>query len=785
TPADDGRTDPYGRGGTPGYMAPEQREGRQVGPAADLYAAAVVVYEMLTGRRWEGVGEVKHADWSGVRGPVARVLQRGLAYEPAARWPDAATFERALTDAGGRRPLQVALALSGGIAVVAASTLAIQAIVEEKPSPASQYAGVAVLPFLAAPADSAAARDVAVYITEHLQYAVPDGTFPVTRWQSAISWWTRNRPTDSIPLAAFDELRAERIVWGRLDRQGDQYLAQVTVRQRGDTARIVLDQPIAVHAIRDATFNLAYHVVDHIEPALARAFQGAESFRGEHDPRAVDSLMAGDRAFWQEDWGTAERLYRAAIALDSSLGRAWWWLYNTERWRRGGYDVDLRRVQQLHSAGFRPIDRRLIAADLKSGFERLAEYREAARLYPNQAYPLLLLGNELFHRGPLLGIGLDSAVSALHAVEARDPNLAPALSTMAWALIRLGRDTAARVALDRYATVLNPVAQPLFPLRQLLELGWKARFAPRQFEPLFREFLSSEGADGTAPPAFRFGMSLGIPEAQVLAMTYLADRGLGAEALIGRAVALTALGQVRRALADLDSAARLTGSEELALQSAEWRVVLPALGLPGLNDEAARGRDGLSRHARAADSTATRARWALAVGAFAAGDTAAGRHWLDQLPPDSAARGLHRLAAAFGAAASGDTAEALRLSLLPPPIAAQGGLGDPLARAALYLARGRWLRTRDPERADRSWLWYENSDVREWPTGPPQAAELDWALETWGRFLRAELADEQGDHARACDFLPDVVRRWTAAEPPYSAYRRRAEAMLQRCTPVG
>ena len=35
--------------GTAAYMAPEQAEGREVGPAADLYAVALVTYEALTG----------------------------------------------------------------------------------------------------------------------------------------------------------------------------------------------------------------------------------------------------------------------------------------------------------------------------------------------------------------------------------------------------------------------------------------------------------------------------------------------------------------------------------------------------------------------------------------------------------------------------------------------------------------------------------------------------------------------------------------------------------------
>ncbi len=131
--------------GSAPYMAPEQLEGREVGPPADVYALATVCYEALAGRRarpgrtpMEIAHRVATADPPDVRDlapdvppAAAEALVRGMARDPARRQQSAGELadevasalehQQPVVETASRRPLESALAV--GLLVLAAAAV--------------------------------------------------------------------------------------------------------------------------------------------------------------------------------------------------------------------------------------------------------------------------------------------------------------------------------------------------------------------------------------------------------------------------------------------------------------------------------------------------------------------------------------------------------------------------------------------------------------------------------------------------------------------------------------
>lgn len=774
-------TAPGMRPGTRQYMAPEQLAGAEATPASDLYAAALVLYEAYTARHWPEMQHLGRRAWAGFERRDAQVLKRGLAWGAGDRWPDAASFRRAIWHAREWRYQRrtIWLSVAGLFLGAATAAFAVRAwITETWPFHRASAVRVIVAPFDAACAGGEHGADrVAHRLVRDLRgYADFSVSGPVQ------SPWLLTRSTV--------------IVRGAICARGDSLDAEVAVEvgaasarsrvtARGDTGHVDELSDTLAHGIVLEIWN-RQNPLDPVLPieALPRTAAGLAAW------------LVAERLLAEARWGDADSAYAAAEAIDSTCWLCYWRHREVQQWLGRDPDAALTEHYLAHLSSFPPRYRSLMRAVSLPLRERLDTLRQTTRKWRDFFPAWFQLADELYHRGPLVGYARADAVEAFQMTARLRPTFGPALEHLSWALTAEGDSTGASAAWSRLEALGDPTDPFTVAIRALLRVGYACRFHDSAAaRGVIEGALGSPRIQGFPQLAAgpRYLATFDAPTCAVemgalFAATH--DRGLQRSGLIAGALGHVSLGQVAPARAELAQLRDRFGEREWDLMNAELGGALLLVGLdagsaPADWRQVAGALEAQMESPSAPAPTRQRAAWLLMLASrrFGRADTARYRGALAEEPPP---RPLGRLLAADVLAHRARYGEALKASEALTELDASALSGarpvDPFFRTVLHLLRSEWaVGAHHPGDAERELLWYQNNDASGFPTGDPQVGDVDWGFGTLARWRRAALL-EQDRPDEACRAYGDVARLWAAGEP---LYRARADSAARRLLALG
>ena len=438
--------------GTPAYMAPEQIAGDPLTPRTDLYLAAMVIYEALTGRHYETLAE-DHS-WSNVPRRVARALRRALRENPDERWSDARAFRHALWRTRAVRYVQRAAMLAIGGIVVGASAVILAALVPAGAKPGTISVALPAFEYVGPPEQRAIADSLVDALRVELR-AHPD--FRVTTSRQWLARWPFRGPA--------------LVIRGRVAvTNGD-----VSV-QLSQAAMSEVTAPLGSwRTLRDSlTYRVMLAVWDTLSPLARSLPRGALP----HTSLGLARFLHAEQLVAAGEWGNAYRAYAEAESTDPTCWLCSWRLSDVERWL--GREHDPARLQRVrdHIDAFPPWYQNLIrAADLPLP-QRLELLHTETREFRDFFLGYLQLGDELLHRGPLVGHPRAEAIPLFEQAALRRPDFAPAWEHLAWVDITEGDSagaTRALAALDTRTVGNDPFA---LAVRALVRVAFAFRFLP-------------------------------------------------------------------------------------------------------------------------------------------------------------------------------------------------------------------------------------------------------------------------------------------------------------------
>ena len=763
--------------GSPGYMAPEQMAGGDVTPATDLFALGLVLYEALTGEPWSFPQDPAQADWSRVPAGLAPVLARALAWQGADRWQDADAFRRALGAGAeptrGRRVLRWVV---GAAAVVVLAVL-VDRIVPSG-APRSTTLHLRVRPFqMRPPAPARLGDSLAAALVQGLG-ASPDFVAELDR-----GGLSPNEP--AVVLQGSGEVAGDAL---RLTLHSDSVL--------GPSVRLFATAQGPADAWRPlAADSLSYELLIQIWNLKAGKLAAGLPLRAlPHTRAGLRALIAAERLFARAQWADAYAAYQQALTLDASCLLCRVRLTDVSRWL--GMDLDSATTARYLVAldSFPPQYQLVIQASFATGDRRWRLLDQVTEHYSDFGLGWFIRGDEIYHRGPLVGYRRHDAFASMQHAAVLWPDFAPAWEHLAWMAIAEGDSATARPALDSLGHLGGGQDPYSASLRALLDVCYRWRFGPPEAAARYANMLlhQSQVAQFTNLAAgARYMLSCDAPRGAVEvgeAFQHVGRADLEAPGLLAEVYGYVALGRIDSALsaaarlrsrstdpstelflAELPVGLALADSVDAESAARAWPEARGTLGHYADGDAAAAGSE-LRR----------RAAWMLALLARRAGDSVASRHYRRLLDDEPAPRLLSTLLDADAEALRGrpDVAVSLSAPLLQYDSGAR--YVEPFFRSFLHLMRAQWEADQlEPLQAVRSLRWHESNDLRaiNFAGGAPEPGEIDWALGTLARWRRARLLDAPTGDTEGCECYAAVIRLWSGGEPRFAA---RADTARQR-----